>query len=346
MKMRWMIAASCLCALAITAQPSFADDDDGPAAACRMAGGVAALPGYSVTVFARGTSAFSNPDSIVVDGDDVWVGYQNVTATDGSDGKTSTIVEYDRRGHIERTFAIPGHNDGLRIDPATHLVWATSNEDANPALVSIDPATGVVTHFTFGPTAHGGGYDDMAFLDGQMFIVASNPTLNAAGVNVAPAIGKVTFNGTSAIVSPVLFGNASALDTTTNSPVTLNVVDPDSMTIDPAGNLVLVDQAGLELITVMAAGTSAQTVSRIPTATQLDDTVWVTSTRGRLFLVDGVANTIYLVHTTFKVGTVFTETPNDSSVPGMLGTLDLKTGNVIPAIIGFEKPTGLLFVAD
>jgi hypothetical protein len=345
MKMHWMIAASCVCALATSAQQGFADDDGQPES-CRMPGGVAALPGYSVSIFAQGTSAFSHPDSIVVDGDDVWVGYQNVTATDGTDGKTSTIVEYDRRGRIERTFAIPGHNDGLRIDPATHLVWATSNEDANPALVSIDPATGVVTHFTFGPTAHGGGYDDMAFLDGKMFIVASNPTLNAAGVNVSPAIGEVTFNGTSAIVSPVLFGNAPAIDTTTNSPVTLNAVDPDSLTIDPAGNLVLVDQGGLELITVTAPGTSAQTVTRIPTATQLDDTVWVTSTRGRLFLVDGVANTIYLVHTRFKVGTVFTETPDDSSVPGILGTLDLKTGNVIPAIIGFQKPTGLLFVDD
>ena len=114
----WMIAASCLCALLTTAQRGFADEDDERAESCRMPGGVAPLPGFSVSVFARGTASMSNPDSLVVDGDDVWVGYQNVTATDGSDGKTSTIVEYDRHGRIERTFSVPEHNDGLRIDPA------------------------------------------------------------------------------------------------------------------------------------------------------------------------------------------------------------------------------------
>jgi hypothetical protein len=343
MKLRSMVAASLVGFGAVVAATAAASDDDD---ACRMPGGVAPLPGFSVSVFAKGTSTYFNPDSIVVDGNDVWVGFQNDAATDGSNGKTSTIVEYDRHGQVERTFTFPGHNDGLRVDPATHLVWATSNEDANPVLASIDPSTGVITQFTLAPTAHGGGYDDMAFVGGKMFMVASNPTLNAAGVNVFPAIDEVTFSGTNAIVTPVLFGNATATDTTTNSVVTLNVVDPDSLTIDTSGNLVLVDQGGSEIITITAPGTATQTVTRIPTATQLDDTVWVTSAHGRLFLVDGKANTIYLVHTRFAVGTVFTETPNDSSVPGMFAKVDLTTGNIIPAIIGFIKPTGLLFVAD
>ncbi|MDP9151208.1 MAG: hypothetical protein M3O36_14870 [Myxococcota bacterium] len=38
---------------------------------------------------------------------------QNVTAKDGTDGKTSTVVEYNRRGGAERSFPVPGHKDRL-----------------------------------------------------------------------------------------------------------------------------------------------------------------------------------------------------------------------------------------
>src|SRR5258708_2628388 len=153
-----------------------AKDEDRAHERCEaLPDGLGALPGYSVRVWARGTTQYTNPDSIVQDGNDIWVGYQNVTSKTGGDGKTSTIVEYTKHGRVERTFAVPGHCDGLRIDPATHIVWASSNEDGNPGLVSIDPATGVITPYTFAPTAHGGGFDDMAFLNGKMFIAASNP---------------------------------------------------------------------------------------------------------------------------------------------------------------------------
>jgi hypothetical protein len=83
-----------------------------------------------------------------------------------------------------------------------------------------------VTPYVFAPTVHGGGFDDMAFVNGKMFIAASNPTLNAAGVNAFPAVDQVTFNGNTVVLTPVLMGNATALDTTTNSVVTLNVATP------------------------------------------------------------------------------------------------------------------------
>jgi hypothetical protein len=311
---------------------------------CGLPGGLAALPGYSVRVWAQGGTQFSHPDSIERDGSDIWVGYQNVTAKDGTDGKTSTVVEYNLRGRIERTFSVPGHCDGLRIDPATHIVWATSNEDGNPGLVSIDPASGVVTPFTFAPTAHGGGFDDMAFLNGKMFIAASNPTLDASGINVFPAVDQVSFQGNHVVLTPVLQGNASATDLTTGAQVTLNLVDPDSQAIDPAGDLVQVNQGGSEIIFISNPGLSSQAVTRLPVATQLDDTVWATAAKGKLLVVDGTTNTIYAVETTFVPGTVYTETPDDSSIASMVGTLDLKTGKVFPQIIGFGKATGLLFV--
>src|ERR1700730_1215443 len=140
-----------------------------------------ALDGYSVRVWATGTAGFTNPDSIEWDRGHVWVGYQNVTSKTGGDGQFSTVVEYDSDGNMLRTFAVPGHCDGLRIDPATHTVWASSNEDGNPGLVSIDQPSGTITTYSFAPTAHGGGFDDMAFVNGKMFIAASNPTLDANG---------------------------------------------------------------------------------------------------------------------------------------------------------------------
>ncbi len=307
--------------------------------------GLAALHGYSVKVWAKGTSYFKNPDSIAWDRGNVWVGYQNVTSKTGNDGKFSTVAEYDSDGSLLRTFAVPGHCDGLRIDPATHTVWAASNEDGNPGLVSIAQPTGKLTYYSFDPTVHGGGFDDMAFVNGKMFITASNPTLDANGVNVFPAVDEITFSGTKVVLTPVLMGNASALDTISGQMVTLNEVDPDSLSIDASGNLVLVNQGGSELVFIANPGTAAQKVSRTLVGTQLEDTVWIKSAaRGHLLVVDGKTNTIYSVKTDFAPGTIYTETPDDSGVSSFVGTVDLTTGIVKPIIIGFKKATGLIFV--
>jgi sugar lactone lactonase YvrE len=237
-----------------------------------------------------------------------------------------------------------GHCDGLRVDPATHRVWASSNEDGNPRLVSIDPATGKITAYAFPhPTAHGGGFDDMAFVGGKMFIAASNPNLNSSGVNVFPAVDAVTFSGTNVVLAPVLFGNATAIDSISGEQVTLNEVDPDSMTLDAAGNLVLVNQAGSELVFIHNPGTSTQTVTRTLVGTQLEDTIFIgparQGTNGTFLVVDGTTNTIYSIRT--QLQSVYTETPDDSGVSGLFGTLDLSTGIVTPVVIGFKKATGL-----
>jgi hypothetical protein len=306
-----------------------------------------ALQGYSVRVWANPDPRFTNPDSIEIDGDRVWVGYQNVTSKTGGDGKSSTVVEFDRHAKVLHTYSVPGHCDGLRIDPATHLVWASSNEDGNPGLVSIDPGTGSITTYLFDPTAHGGGFDDMAFVNGKMFIAASNPTLDNNGQNVFPAVDEVTFNGTKVVLTPVLMGNDTATDTMSNQPVTLNEVDPDSMTIDASGNLVLVNQAGSELVFISNPGTATQKVTRTLVGTQLEDPVWVKSTqKGKLLLVDGKTNTIYAIRAAWQPGTVYTETPDDSGVSSFFGTINLSTGIVMPVAIGFEKATGLTFFAD
>src|SRR5579862_4683243 len=115
--------------------------------------------GYTLKVFAKGTSAYSNPDSVDVADHSIFIGYQNVTAKDGTDHKTSTIVQYSFSGKVINTFSVPGHNDGLRFNNDTGLLWATSNEDGNPVIVTIDPDNGKITNYTVPATPHGGGYD-------------------------------------------------------------------------------------------------------------------------------------------------------------------------------------------
>src|SRR5262249_1502546 len=127
---------------------------------------------YRVSTFASSTASYTGPDSIDVAGDRVFVGFNNNTATDGSDGKTSTIVEYTADGRVIKTFSVFGHNDGLRVNPADGKLWALQNEDGNPNLAIIDPRDGTIATFNL-PAPHGGGYDDVTFIEGQAFISAS-----------------------------------------------------------------------------------------------------------------------------------------------------------------------------
>src|ERR1700692_3897916 len=137
--------------------------------------GRAARPGYSVSLFARQTTTYTGPDSLVVDNGFVYIDYQNTTAKDCTDTNSSTVVQYDMTGKVLKTYTVPGHSDGMRADPSTHLLWVTSCEDGNAKFVTIDPSSGTVTPYTFAPTLHGGGFDDLCFLNGMVFIAASNP---------------------------------------------------------------------------------------------------------------------------------------------------------------------------
>ncbi len=308
---------------------------------------VVGLPGYNISVFAKGTKAYYNPDSVEVDGKYVWIGYQNTTAKDGSDGKSSTIVEYTLQGKVVHIYSVLGHCDGLRIDPKTHLVWATSNEDGNPQLAIINSKTNAVTEYKFPKTPHGGGYDDLAFLNGQIFITASAPNLNSLGVNVFPAVDKIALTNGKIVLTPILYGNSTATDTITKQKVTLNMTDPDSMSIDTQGNLVQADQADAQLIFIHNPGTSKQTVTRTTVGTQVDDTLWIPSSQGRMLIVDTKLNAIYNVtinKTGFTRGTIYTESPSDSGVAGYVGAVNPKTGTIVPVIIGLTSPSGLGFI--
>ena len=329
-----------------------------------------ALSGYTVSVWADGGSLGTNPDNIDFDGTHVWITYQNNSNVAGGPNEgVSTVVEYSSDGQtVINTYSVAGHCDGMRWDATTKLIWATSNEDANPALYSIDPtaaAASAVTTYTLkfadgtSNPPHGGGLDDLWFLNGKMFVTGSNPALNAQGVNTGPAIYTVTIAGTTATFAAALMGNASGVNdiASGNTNYTLNEIDPDSLNTDGAGDLVLIDQAGQDLLVISNPGTATQAVTRYATGSQLDDTVWIPrEASGVLLVADATKNTIWKVSGPFTAGEVFTELPNDSGVAGVVGLLDLNNADVSastgfgyavidPVAIGFGKPTGLLFVA-
>lgn len=322
------------------------------AAACPLAIGTpaaaqTAVAPYQLSVFAEAPKGLSQPDSIAVLDGHVYVGYGDGNLPDGSDGKSTQIVEYTMAGGVVHTYTVKGHNDGLKVNPSTRHLWALQNEDANANLVVIDPLNQQQTLYTFGPTLHGGGYDDIVFDPcGTVYISASNPANNP---NTGPAIVRAYTAGNYVEVAPVLAGEASAIDVLTDEAVKLNLQDPDSMTLDPEGDLVLDSQADQELIVVSHPGPS-QRLLRVPlsyrtgsslTRVEVDDTTFVTSTQGFILFADKGLNKVFkLSRQGFVPGSAFTAADGGPFV----GTLDMTTGIITPIVTGLNGPGGMMFV--
>jgi hypothetical protein len=308
--------------------------------------------GYSISVFTRGVQGhYTAPDSIAVSGDHVYIGYGDGNDPTGADGKSNMIVEYTRDGRKTFSFAVIGHNDGLKVNPDTHQIWAMQNEDANPNLVIFDPKTREQRQFTFAtPPPSGGGYDDIVFRNGEAYFSASNPAHNP---NAAPAIVKATFVGDVIEVSPVLEGNATATNVVTGAQVKLNLQDPDSMTLTPTKDILLDSQGDSELILVRKPGKN-QSVMQIPLTSpfgtpQIDDTLFIPSEDGFMLVSDTPANTVYMIRKTeFIPGTSYSAgvgAPNSSgATPGFVGRLDLDFGQLTPIVTGLNSPHGMAFV--
>ena len=308
--------------------------------------------GYSISVFAKGVvGKYTAPDSLAVMGDHVYIGYGDGNDPTGEDGKSNMIVEYTKDGRKTFSFTVIGHNDGLKVNPYTHTIWAMQNEDANPNLVIFDPKTRQQRQFTFAtPPPNGGGYDDIVFRNGEAYFSASNPAHNP---NAAPAIVKAKFVGDVIEVSPVLEGTASAINVVTGAQVTLNLQDPDSMTLTPSNNILLDSQGDSELILVRKPGKN-QSVLQIPLTSpfgtpQVDDTLFIPSDDGFMLVSDTPANTTYVIRKTeFIPGTAYSAgvgAANSAGVtPGFVGRLDLDFGQLTPIVTGLNSPHGLAFV--
>jgi hypothetical protein len=305
---------------------------------------------YKLSVFAKAPAGLSAPDSVAVLGDHVFVGYGDGHAPDGSDGLSSQVIDYLMNGTLVHIYTVKGHNDGLKVDPLTHKLWALQNEDANPNLVIINSESHEQSKpFTFAsPTPHGGGYDDIVFRGCDVFLSASNPARNP---NTGPAIVKAHLGDGMVEVEPLLQGEASAVDIPTDANIRLNLQDPDSMTLDILGDIVLDSQADQELIVVTNPGAPNQRALRLPlsfvTSTgarmrvETDDTNFATSSQGFILFADKNLNKVFrLSKKAFAPGAAYTAADGGPFV----GTLDMTSGIVTPIVTGLGDPGGLVFV--
>ena len=318
---------------------------------------VTAVSGYTVSVFSgpaqAGTS--TNPDSIIQLGSNIFVGYGDSVNPDGTVAGSNPVVqghcemiEYDLSGNPIKTFTLPGHNDGL-LAYDSHTIWALSNEDANPVLTVIDLTAGTQTEYTpTAPLLHGGGLDDLALINGKVFVSASNPSVNASNqVSGAPAVISIALNanGTTFDWTPVLSGTAAVTSMVDGSAVTLNLTDPDSETVDSHGNLVLDSQGDSEIVFISNPGTSTQSAKVLPlslygNAWPVDDTRFVPTTLPSspyMLVTDTPKNMIYRISASFTPGDAF------SAGAGTLLKLNTTTGAFTPIVTGVGSSHGILF---
>lgn len=330
---------------------------------------------YTIFAFAKAPGTLV-PDDLLQMGTSVFVVYQDPNVNpDGTlpPGVTSAqaeVIEYDLKGNVLQTFNVPGHPDGLAAFNST-TVWVSSNEDANPVITAINITSNTLQSYTsdVATLPHGGGLDDMKVVNGVVYAsgsnpaVTMNPTPNLApystdssgataeyGVSTGPALYSVSLNsdGKTFHSTPVLMSSTAATLLPGNTPVTLNMTDPDSSMIDPAGDLVIDSQQDSELVFVKNVGTATQSVSVLPMTLYgnpwpLDDTRWSPASGNSFMLVsDASAQLIY------EIGAANGFAPNTAYSAGQ-GTVlqsNMTTGAMTPIYVGMKSPHGIIFVTE
>jgi len=317
-----------------------------------LAAPVAVAP-YTLTTFSGvPPSGATQPDDLAIsaDGKDLWIGYGNGVDTFGMGGP-SNLVEYDiNSATVLKNISIPGHLDGLKINPTTSDVWTTENEDGNPTLAIVDPKNGKFKIFKFSPTLITGGMDDLVFSgpDSQdVFIVTSSQTTPV----IVQVSGKLKRTDTK--LKTTLPGSpASVFNVVTNENETADQIgDPDSMTLDPAGELVL-DNRSDDSLYIVRTSSATKPVLRVPLTlddapVEVNETIFTTSattgaasTAGTIFITDTTANAIFmLTKPYFPANEVYTA----ANAANKVGLVDLNTGVVTPVVSGFAGVHGLAF---
>jgi hypothetical protein len=314
----------------------------------------------SVTVFATGGAVGGTaPDSITTGSGSVWIEYGNGVDSTGVIPGDSTIVQYSASGAIQHIYSIPGEVDGLKVNPVTGMVWALQNQDANATLSLINRTTHVVTGplfyaappYAYGanapgppPLNNGRGYDDVAFLNGKVYLSYTNP------VNPTDSVLQILNNGN----NPT--GTLTTTSILTASQTGIRVPDIDSLKSTPKGELVLTsegDGAGtgnpVGTYTLIAnPGAANQTVTNVPVTDKMgnpsegmDDVLFPDATQGTLYVADTSGNTVYAIHLTgLALGTPIISLGSFEEV----ATVDPTTGVVeTPLLTGIDAH-GLDFI--
>jgi hypothetical protein len=263
------------------------------------------------------------------------VAYTNGADSTGLSG-SSTIVEYDRSGHIDQTYQISGYVDGLKEDPITHEIWALQNQDGNSTLTLINPEEHSVSQpLSYAIPSSTRGYDDVAFLDGKVFESYTNPVNNGDPVLVQIINGNDPDTGPLNTKALLAFG-ATGLNLETGKMETVPLNDPDSLKVAPNGDLLLTSGADDTIVDVHNPGQANQTVSF--TVVQgvtggLDDVIKPSATSGTFYIADTADNRVLAVH-------VSGLNPNDyyASVGNAFGQVDPKTGQFTALVDAANAP--------
>ena len=318
-----------------------------------------AIAPYTLGTF-KGTapSGASQPDDIAVsaDGADLWVGFGNGADPTGAKG-SSNLVEYNiATGTVMQNITIPGHLDGLKINPANGEVWATQNEDGNPTLTIVNQKNGKFQTFKVTSSLITGGLDDLVFSGkDSAFVTASSQADTTTPVIVEISLKGKKKKSSISVTSVMPQSPATVFNVVTNKAETGDTIgDPDSMTIDPAGELVLEDRVSDSLF-IVRNPSATNPVLRVPLALvttpdvslEVDDTIFTyslssgeSSTAGTIFITDTTANIIYtLTKPYFPTTEVYTA----ANVLNAVGVVDLNTGLVVPVATGFAGVHGLAF---
>jgi hypothetical protein len=322
--------------------------------------------------------ALTQPDDITRVGDDLFSGFQNGVGPQGqasTDGnRDSTIVEYTLSGSVVNQWDVRGKCDGMTANPATGIVYATVNEDANSSLYAIDPVTNTVTHYKYSkqPLPHNGGTDAISFDNGLMLISASAPgTAGAAAPQASyPAVYVVTLNPANHVASVNALFSDESHATAVNGPhaghpVRLGLTDPDSNEVVPAdaprfgGYFMLTSQGDKEQIYVHDPAARGQHLFVLSLSQSVDDTAWATTTGGAFYADDHDGDAVDMITGFFTPGStvLVAVTPCDANgapatCPGpgfpanYIGSLNMFTGHISPvSLTGVAvHPQGMIFV--
>jgi len=321
----------------------------------------------SSSVFASGGPVGgTQPDSITDANGSIFVEYGNTAvSTGGPDAGNSTIVQYSPSGAVQHVYTIPGLVDGLKFNPVTGMIWALQNNDANATLSLINPTTHAVTGpmkyasppylYQVPPTGPGGlgrGYDDVAFLDGKVYLSYTNPVNPTDPVLQMLNQGN-TPSGTLTTTNLLKANQTNPLFTSS----TQNPPDIDSLKSTPNGELVLTSEGdGLgpqwatsdgryTLISDPGPHESITNV-RVTNAAGvnvngMDDVIFPGATAGTLYVAGTQSNQIFVVHLTGL-------NPNDPIISlgsfNEVGVVNPITGVVEKPLLSVASPHGMDFI--
>ncbi len=305
------------------------------------------------SIFATGgeASGATQPDSVTLGGDSVFVEYGNGADATGlkPNQGSSTIVQYSLSGQIEHTYSLPGSIDGLKYDPATGDLFALKNQDGNSHLYTIDPTTQAVSGpldyaapYVYGADSTR-GFDDAAFVGNQVYLSYTNPA-NTGDSVIARLDQGTTPSGALTLTSIVRLGDTGTNLATGEINQPLPVADPDSLKTLADGSLILTSDHDASLTIIANPGTAQQSASfvTLPAGSSgLDDAIVPTSDSGTFYISNAGANDVLKVAASgLNTNDIYVSVGSDNAVD----QLDPTTGKLTPFIVGLSSPHGMEFV--